>query len=341
MKKVEYAFCMKQFKPAIAGLAILVVATLGWTGWHCTQKQHKTWNLSLAAAANRLTAGSLGLKTQTVTAAMMRKFGLANEDGVLILEVAPNSIAAKAGLRKGDEIIRAGKTRVETRNDFEAVLDQAKPGSNLKLSIYRGTRQRNLFVVIPKNLSGGLGPAAAAAPMTQNQIETLAEQLGVPKTQQDVARALKRQKQGQVAANLNYGKVAVAAVGSGLDYQVSHGFGASPYFIVYDPGQNTYRVVANPNANDATGRGIQTGQYVVDLGASNVVAGNFSQNALHTLHTLRVNVFSGVIGSVRDVLSAYMAGKLAPTNTGLNLRAARPGRNTSPRVGSQNLQPIY
>ena len=468
MKEVELAFCMKQFKPAIVVLAILVAVVIGWTGWHCVPKKarnidfalaaatapaktspapfakkinvkdkmahpywgncnkchitvdagkpvsrvmasapisikdkmpHKYWGNCLmchkvidglqpgqvrAAAANMLTAGSLGLKTQTVTGAMMRDFGLTTEDGVFVLEVAPNSIAAIAGIQKGDEIIRAGKTRVETTNSFEAVLNQTKPGGNLKINIYRGKKQKNLFVKIPKNLSGDLTPAAvtapmtqnqvetlaeqlgvpktqqdvtralrmqdqaqattpaaATAPMTQNQVETLAEQLGVPKTQQDVTRALARQKQAQAAANLNFGKVAVAASGPGLDYQVSHQFGASPYLIIFDPSLNSYRVVANPNANDATDRGIQTGQYVVDQGASSAVAGTFSLNALHTLNDLRVNAYSGVVGPVRDAISIYMAGGLAPANTAQSLQAARSGGNTSSGAGSRSVVPIY
>jgi len=422
MKEAEYGFCMKQFKPAIAGLAVLVVVVLGWSGWHCTRGKGRPLDLSLAAATapaakrinvrdkmphpywgncnkchvtvgagkpvskvmasvpisikdkmpheywgncllchkvtddlqpkvkplqaraaalKRVTAQSLGLKIQTVTGATMREFGLANEDGTLVLEVAPHSIAAKAGMRKGDEIVRVGRVRVESAKTFEAALNKVKPGSKVKINIYRGKKSRNLIARIPENFSGNVNQAAATTPMTQNQVETLPGQFGAPKTQQGVAQTLGMQKHGQLPANLNYGKVAVGAVGPGLDYQVAPHFGASPYFVVYDPGQNTYRVVANPNANDAMGRGIQTGQYVVDLGASNVVAGTFGQNALHTLRTLRVNVFSGVTGSVRDVLSFYMAGKLAPATTELDLRVARPTRNAPPGVGSQNLQPIY
>jgi predicted Fe-Mo cluster-binding NifX family protein len=166
--------------------------------------------------------------------------------------------------------------------------------------------------------------AATTAPMTQNQIETLAEQLGVPKTQADVARALRRQKQAGTAANVSNGKVVVASSGPGLDYPVAGRFGVSSYLILYDSSLNSYRVAANPNVNDATGRGVQTGQYAVDMGAGSVIAGSFSQNALHTLDTLRVNTYGGFVGSVRDALAAYVAGSLTPTHTGRRL--AQPTR---------------
>jgi len=404
MKNVEHTFCMTQFKPAIAGLAVLIVVVIGWTGWHCSREQGMRGNISLAAvtqptappiavkdkmlhpywgncnkchvttgagrpiskvmaaapisiknkmthqywgncllchkvvdgfqpgrmhrramaaAANMLNARSIGLKVKAVTGAVMRKFGLSNEDGLLVLEVAPGSAAAQAGLMDGDEILRAGKTRLDTTNDFDAALNRVKPGKEIKLNIYRGKQQRNLFLRIPK----GLARAAATTPMTQNQIETLAEQLGVPKTQQDVTRALRRQKQARVAANVSTGKVVVASSGPGLDYPVAGRFGASPYLILYDSSVNSYRVAANPNVNDATGRGVQTGQYAVDMGAGSVIAGSFSQNALHTLDSLRVNTYGSFVGSVRDALAGYVAGSLMPTHTG---RRSAPPKQAAP-----------
>ena len=493
MKKDEYTFCMSQFKPAIAGLAVLVVVVIGWTGWHCSREQGMRNNLSLAAvtqptappiavkdkmlhpywgncnkchvttgagrpvskvmaaapisikdkmthqywgnclschkvvdgfqparramaaAANMLDARSIGLKVQTVTAAVMRKFGLSNEDGLLVLAVAPGSAAAQAGLMDGDEILRVGKTRVETIRNFNVALNRAKPGEDVKLNIYRGKQQRNLFLRIPKGLTRAavttpmtqnqietlaeqLGvpktqqdvtralqrqnqtrTAAVTTPMTQNQIETLAEQLGVPKTQQDVAQALQRQNQARVvattapmtqnqietlaeqlgvpktqadvaqalrqqkqagaAANVSTGKVVVASSGPGLDYPVARRFGAGSYLILYDSALNSYRVTANPNVNDATGRGVQTGQYAVDMGAGSVIAGSFSQNALHTLDSLRVNTYGSFVGSVRDALAAYVAGSLIPTHMGHRL--AQPKQAAPVRTAAGKAVTIY
>jgi len=416
MKNVEHTFCMSQFKPAIAGLAVLIVVVVGWTGWHCSRERvgrgplslaavtqptappiavkdkmlhpywgncnkchvttgagrpiskvmaaapisikdkmtHQYWGncllchkvvdgfqpgrihrRAMAAAANMLTARSIGLKVKAVTGAVMQKFGLSNEDGLLILAVAPGSAAAKAGLMDGDEILRAGKTRLDTTNDFDAALNRTKPGKDIKLNIYRGKQQRNLFLRIPK----GLAQAAATTPMTQNQVETLAEQLGVPKTQQDVTRALRRQKQTRTVANVSTGKVVVASSGPGLDYPVAGRFGASPYLILYDTSLNSYRVTANPNVNDATGRGVQTGQYAVDMGAGSIIAGSFSQNALHTLDALRVNIYGSFVGSVRDALAGYVAGSLTPTHTGR--RSAQPRVAAPVRAAAGKAITIY
>ena len=64
MKEPEYTFCMKQFKPVIVVLAILVVTVLGWTGWHCAQRRVMPLNLSLAVAPARMVAPALAAATE-------------------------------------------------------------------------------------------------------------------------------------------------------------------------------------------------------------------------------------------------------------------------------------
>ncbi|MGA2225416.1 MAG: magnetochrome domain-containing protein [Syntrophobacteraceae bacterium] len=264
-----------------------------------------------AAALNRITAQTLGLKLQSVDAAMMQNLGLANEDGVLVVDVQPGSIAAQAGLQKGDEIIRVEKLRVENLNDFEAALGGPQAGSNVKFAIYSGKRKRNLNLRLPDGLPETMpvNPAqvAAAPPMGQN----------IGQTPPPVDTRL-------VAANLNFGKVAVGSMGPGVNYPVSTQFSTSPYFIVFDPAQNTYSSVSNPNTRTSIGQDVQTGQYIVDLGASNVIAGSFAPDAVNTLTSLRVTLYPGVTGSVRNVLSAYVAGRLSPMTAGSNLTMGSP-----------------
>jgi predicted Fe-Mo cluster-binding NifX family protein len=274
-----------------------------------------------AAALNRISAQTLGLKVQSVNSAMMRNLGLANEDGVLITDVQPGSIAAQAGMQKGDEIIRVEKLRVENLDDFEAALAGVKAGSNVKFVIYSGKKRRNLNFRLPDELPETMpvNPAQVAAvpPMGQN-----AGQMPAPGNTR------------LVAANLNFGKVAVGAMGPGVNYPVSAQFSSSPYFIVFDPTQNTYSSVSNPNTRTSIGQDLQTGQYMVDLGASNVIAGNFAPDAVNTLTSLRVTLYPGVTGSVKNVLSAYAAGQLSPMTAGPNFTAGAPaGVRSNPGAG--------
>jgi predicted Fe-Mo cluster-binding NifX family protein len=293
------------------------------------------------------TASGLGLRLQGVTADLMVQLGLPNEDGALVLEVTPGSPADKAGFMKGDEIMRAGTIRVETLSDFARALAGANAGSTLKINIYRGKRSRNLFLNMPGNAQQAAAATtpmtqnqietqaeqlgvpktqqavqqalrqqgrlvAAAAPMTQNQIETQAEQLGVPKTQQAVQQALRQQRNTAPVAQMNYGKVVVAAMGTDLNSTVATSFSKSPYYIIYDPVQNIAKTLANPNYNDLTGSSVQSAQYMVDLGASNVIAGNISAQAAQNLSSLRLNAYSGISGQVGQALNLYRSGQLHP-----------------------------
>lgn len=421
-KGSEYNFCMQQFKPAIVVLAVLLVAVLGWTAYHCTggnlhhgfqavaaqqpigppigvndkmvhpywgncnkchvtvdagapvsqvmagppisvndKMLHPYWGNCLlchkvldgfqapaagtanngaakAAGFTRVDSADLGMKLQTVTAAMMDQFGLANKDGVLVLSVVPGSSADAAGIMQGDEIVMVGGKRVEGVNDFETEINNAQPGSRIKLKIFRDKRSRNLYVVAP----GSGSVKVVAAPMAQNQVDNFAERLWGHELQKGGGpRAFQQPAMAQAVAGVRqyFGKVAIASTGPGMGYGLSPSFGRSPFFVIYDPATGEFSVVANPNANDLTGVGTQTGQYMVDLGVSNVVAGSFSPEAAGALHTLRVNMFQGMAGSVQDALSVYNSGRLMsvgkdPGPVSLRQAGFNPG---SPGLPDQNI----
>ena len=269
------------------------------------------------AAFNQISATTLGMRVQAVNAAQMHQLGLINEDGILVLAVAPGSIAYQAGIKKGDELIRINKVRLETMADFQTALNQAKPGDPLKVNFYRGKKGRNTFFAIPKNLPQNLNVAAVVTPMTQNQIETQAEILGVPKTLQAVQQAQQQaqhQPQPQVrpVAMPAPGIVAVAANGPNLNSPVHHQFGSAPYFILYDQTQNAYQSIGNPNFNDGTGRALQTAQFLADKGVQNVIVGNVSTHGFTSLKNLHMNVYTGATGTASTILDFYNQGKLVP-----------------------------
>ncbi|MBF0482888.1 MAG: magnetochrome domain-containing protein, partial [Desulfovibrionaceae bacterium] len=353
MKQVEQDFCMRQFKPAIAVLAVLVVVIVGWTLWrvcpgsfvdagqgltpaaakvasgppidvnakmthpdwgncnkcHVTtgagkpvskvmtgapisiaqKATHKYWGncvlchvvtdgfqasgqyvapgkVAQAAALNWLTAASLGMNAAPVTEAMMAKFNLAKEEGVLVLDVAPGSIASAAGFAAGDEIVRAGAAPTPTLDAFEAALNNAKPGSDLKFAISRGKTSRNLIASLPENLAA-LGGGQPAAPQAIQGVS---------------------------------GLVALAALSPGPSSAVAQQFESAPYFVIIDIARRSYRVEANPNAGQAS-RGIETGQLMANLGVGGAIAGNFGPQALSTLGSLRINAYPGVTGQVTDI----------------------------------------
>lgn len=69
---------------------------------------------------------------------------VSNDEGVRVVKLAPNSIAAYSGLRVGDVVVAANKLRVTDLNSFEAALNRSD--SAILLQVNR--RGGSLFIVI-------------------------------------------------------------------------------------------------------------------------------------------------------------------------------------------------
>lgn len=77
-----------------------------------------------SAKVNEKSAAQLGLTVETLTPALARQFGIANERGVVITKVESNSLAERAGIRAGDVLLAVGDRSVDNVADFnEAVRD--------------------------------------------------------------------------------------------------------------------------------------------------------------------------------------------------------------------------
>lgn len=269
--------------------------------WGKCDSCHQILKGAAPVAFQQITAASLGLELRNITAAAQQKFGLGNTDGILVTAVAPQSVAGKAGLLPGDEIIRIGRTRTDTINELNTSLRLTKPGDTIKVNILRGKRNRNIYLQAPENMK----PAAALVPRAPVYCPPQAMAPGnnyLPPGSQFAAPA----------ATVNQGLVAVAAMGPSLHDQVATRFEASPYYILYDPDTNQFSSVLNPNYTDRTGNDVQSGQLMIDLGVSNVIAGGFSAAGFSTLRGLGLNTYSGVNGSVKNVVAMYRTGRLQP-----------------------------
>lgn len=86
----------------------------------------------------------LGLRVEDLTPALARRLETDNLAGVVVVDVAPGTSAARAGLRPGDIVRRVGPKSVESVHDFQKAVEQS--AGNLALLVDRGGSQ--LFVVI-------------------------------------------------------------------------------------------------------------------------------------------------------------------------------------------------
>ncbi len=72
--------------------------------------------------------------------------------GVRVMEVVPDSAAAKAGLTAGDLIIKAGETRVASPDDLQRILGRHPIGEPLNVEVIRGA-ERFVVTALPTELA--------------------------------------------------------------------------------------------------------------------------------------------------------------------------------------------
>ncbi len=76
-----------------------------------------------------------GLSVQNLTADLAEKLGHTSDKGVLIASVAPGSVAAKAGLRKGDLILEIENQPVHSVAEFKAAVETAMGETKILLLV--------------------------------------------------------------------------------------------------------------------------------------------------------------------------------------------------------------
>ncbi len=79
----------------------------------------------------------LGVRTQFVTQELARAFGLPAAQGALVSQVEPGSPAARAGLQKGDVLVRLGPHPVEDPQALVEALRRSRPGETAALALFR------------------------------------------------------------------------------------------------------------------------------------------------------------------------------------------------------------
>ena len=90
----------------------------------------------------------LGVSTQTVSAEMRDQYGLATDQGVLVVQVTGGSPAEGAGLKSGDVITSFGTTAIVDAKQFGAEVRNHKFGDKVTIVWRRGTATKSATVTL-------------------------------------------------------------------------------------------------------------------------------------------------------------------------------------------------
>lgn len=83
----------------------------------------------------------LGISGANLHTALARRYGLPTDDGVLIVEIAPQSPAYEAGLRVGDIITKIGTHQISRMKDLLVALSKLQIGEVVTISFLRMGRR--------------------------------------------------------------------------------------------------------------------------------------------------------------------------------------------------------
>jgi serine protease Do len=91
----------------------------------------------------------LGLEVENLTPELAQQFRLRDHKGVVVVQVAPGTPAAEAGLRAGDMILEVNGRVVENVREYREVTSGLRKGSVVRILIKRSGRTLYLALEIP------------------------------------------------------------------------------------------------------------------------------------------------------------------------------------------------
>lgn len=138
----------------------------------------------------------LGVQLSEVTSESVRRLNLREERGAILIEVLPDSPAAKAGLQKDDVIIRWNGERVDSAAELSRLKRETPAGRTVRLGVVRNGSEMDFDVALGQysdyrrplvqwSDSGGItrivvGERGRMGISLQNLTPQLAEYFGMP-----------------------------------------------------------------------------------------------------------------------------------------------------------------
>jgi len=138
-------------------------------------------------AHGKVVRGYLGVHIQDLTPELARAFGIKDGTGVLIGDVSSDTPASRAGLKKGDVILKVNGEPVGAMNQLHVQIAQFAPGTQIKLQIWRNGATQDVSVKLDefkdqdeKVSSAETSGAALEGVQVQDLSSDISQQLNLP-----------------------------------------------------------------------------------------------------------------------------------------------------------------
>ncbi|MCG2726142.1 MAG: NifB/NifX family molybdenum-iron cluster-binding protein [Elusimicrobia bacterium] len=107
-------------------------------------------------------------------------------------------------------------------------------------------------------------------------------------------------------------KICITSQGDSLESQIDKKFGRCLYFIIADSETLEFEAIKNPNLDGMGGVGVQSGQLMSNKDVKAVLTGNVGPNAFQTLQAAKIDIITGISGTVKETIEKYKTGELKP-----------------------------
>jgi serine protease Do len=134
----------------------------------------------------KVVRGYLGIYIQDVTPEIAKAFGLQQAGGALIGDVTPDTPAARAGLKKGDVVLKLNGEPVDSRNQLMLHISQMAPGTSVNLSVWHEGKMQDHTITL-----GELPDKAAKAEGEEASGSNALEGVEVQELTSEIAQDLK------------------------------------------------------------------------------------------------------------------------------------------------------
>lgn len=151
--------------------------------------------------SGKIIRGWLGVMIQDMTPEMAKSFHLKEATGGLIADVVENSPAEKAGLKRGDVVLRFDGKEVENAHMLSRLVAATQPDTQVTLDIIRGGKQKSMKVTI-----GTMAQTAKERPSREKTAWGLTVQDLTPQLAEHLG--LDREERGVIISNVERGSPA-------------------------------------------------------------------------------------------------------------------------------------